>query len=202
MMNAFRLETFAPGAPTLRRLSPHERALEAAREQAYQAGFNVGQGAATEAHLEDQSRLSAEFIEALQDARLTNEAARQHVVATLAPLLGALARSIAPALAEAGFAAEVERLTFDALAAAPASQPRLRVATEMAARIEAILAERGIDATVEPAPELLPREVRIFWEHGFDHLDLDACAAAALARIAACTDPQRDEPDHEHLRFG
>lgn len=201
-MTAFRLETFAPSALPQRRASPQERALEAARARAFEEGFVAGQGAATEAHVADQSRLTAEFVEALEDARMTNEAARRHVVASLAPVLGALARTIAPAIAEAGLAAEVERLTLRALAAAPEPRPRLRVAPEMAARVGAILAERGIDATVEPAPELLPREVQVFWDHGYDHLDLDACAAAALARIAACTHPQRDERDDEHLRFG
>ncbi len=201
-MNAFRLETFSPAASPVRRISPLERQIGAVREQAREAGFVAGQAAATEAHLDDQSRLTAEFVEALEDARMTNEAARRHVVASLAPVLGALARTIAPAIAEAGLAAEVERLTARALAAAPEPRPRLRVAPEMAARIAAILAERGVDAAVEPAPELLPREVQIFWDHGYDHLDLDACAAAALARIAACIDPQRDERDHDTLRFG
>lgn len=201
-MNAYRLETFTPSALPVRRVSPQERQLEAARAQAHEDGFVAGQVAATEAHLEDQSRLTAEFLEALEDARMTNEAARRHVVASLAPVLGALARTIAPAIAEAGLAAEVERLTARALAAAPESRPRLRVAPEMAARIGAILTERGIDATVEPAPELLPREIQIFWDNGYDHLDLDACAAAALARIAACIDPQREERDNEQRRFG
>lgn len=201
-MSAFRLETFSPAAPPVRRVSPFERQIEAVRGEAYRAGFVAGQGEATEAHLEDQSRLTAAFVEALEDARMTNEAARRHVVASLAPVLGTLARTIAPALAEAGLAAEVERLTARALAAAPEPMPRLRVAPEMAARIAAILADRRIDATVEAAAELLPREVQIHWDHGYDHLDLDACAAEALARIAACIDPQRDEAPHELSRAG
>jgi flagellar assembly protein FliH len=201
-MSAFRLETFSPAAPPVRRASPLERQIEAVRAKAYEAGFVAGQSQATDAHLEDQSRLTAEFVEALEDARMTNEAARRHVVASLAPVLGALARTIAPALAEAGLAAEVERLAARALAAAPEPRPRLRVAPEMAARVAAILSERGTDATVEPAPELLPREVQLFWDHGYDHLDLDACAAEALTRIAACIDPQRDEAPHEFSRAG
>jgi hypothetical protein len=202
-MSLFRLETFSPDATPARRVSPLERRIEGVREDAYQAGFVAGQGAATEGHLEDQSRLTAAFIEALEDARMTNEAARRHVAASLAPVMAALARTVAPALAEAGLAAEVERLAARALAAAPEARLRLRVSPEMTAHIVHILSVRGFDATVEPAPELLPREVQIFWDQGYDHLDLDACAARVLARIAACIDPQRDEPDHEHAsRFG
>lgn len=201
-MSLFRLETFSPDATPVRRVSPLERRIEGVREEAYQAGFVAGQGEATESHLEDQSRLTSEFIEALDDARMTNEAARRHVALSLAPVLAALARTVAPALAEAGLAAEVERLAARALAAAPEARLRLRVAPEMTPRIVQILAARGIEATVEPAPELLPREVQIFWDQGYDHLDLDACAAEVVARIAACIDPQRDEPEHEHSRFG
>ncbi len=202
-MMPFRLETLSPAAPPQPRVSALERQIETVRTQSYEAGYVDGQGSAVEAHLEDQTRLTAEFVEALNDARMTNEAARRHVVASLAPVLGALARTIAPALAEAGLATEVERLAARALAAAPEARLGLRVAPEMAPRISAILAERRVDALVEPAPELLPREVQIFWDHGYDHLDLDACAAEALARIAACIDPlMKDEPENEYSRFG
>ena len=199
-MSAFRLEIISPSATQVRRVSAFERRLEAVREEAFEAGFVAGQGAAVESHLEDQGRLTAEFVEALDDARMTNEAARRHVAASLAPVLVELARAIAPALAQAGIAAEIERLVARAVAAAPEARPRLRVAPEMATRIAETLAARDLDARVEPAPELLPREVQVFWDQGYDHLDLDACAAELLARIAACIDPQRDEPDNEHSR--
>ena len=38
---------------------------------------------------------------------------------------------------------------------------------------------------VEEAPELLPREAQIFWDQGYDHLDLDACIAQIRACIAS-----------------
>lgn len=202
-MTAFRLETFTPaagsGAP---RLSLAERRLEAAREEAYEQGFLAGQAMATEAWVEDEGRLTSELVEAIGDARLTNEAARRHVAASLAPMVEALASAITPALAEAGLGAEIARLAERALAQAPEARPRLRCAPELASRIAALLEARGIAALVEEAPELLPREAQVFWDQGYDHLDLDACIAQIRACIASHLETSSAGDDHEPRQFG
>lgn len=186
-MSGYRLETFAPaaaGAARPRRDPVAER-IAAVREEAWHAGFLEGQALATEAHLDDQTRLTSAFIEALADARVTNEAARHHVVESVAPMIEALVAAIAPTLADAGLPGEIARLVERALLHAPAARPRLRLAPELCDRIEAALRERGLAATLEEAPELLPREAQIFWDQGYDHLDLDACIAQVRACIAS-----------------
>ena len=166
-MSAFRYQTYQPAiSPAAARASEIEARLSAAREESFRAGFLAGQAAATEAHLEDQSRLSGDLIEHLQDSRLTNEAARRHVSGSLAPMVEALCAAIAPSLADAGFAAEVGRLVAQAIEAAPDALPRLRCAPEVTAIVKALLAGRGVAARVEAAPELLPREAQIFWDPG------------------------------------
>ena len=187
MMSGYRLETIRPaeeddGGP---RRDPAEERIAAAREDAYKAGFLEGQATAVEAHLDDQSRLTCEFIEALADARVTNEAARRHVAESVAPMLEALVEAIAPTLADAGLGAEIARLVERALLHAPAARPRLRIAPEICDRIEAALRERGLAATLEEAPELMPREAQIYWDQGYDHLDLDGCIAHVRACIAS-----------------
>ncbi len=199
-MSAYRLETFSPaagfGAP---RLSLAQRQIEAAREAAYEEGFLAGQALATDAYVEDESRLTSELVEAIADARLTNEAARRHVSASLAPMVEALASAITPALAEAGLGAEIARLVERALIRAPEARPRLRCAPELAGRIEALLAALGLAASVEAAPELLPREAQIFWDQGYDHLDLDACLAQIRACIASHLETgTKGEDDEQH----
>ena len=95
-MTAFRLQTFTPAEGLGgHRQSEAERRLETAREEAYRAGFVAGQAAATESHLDDETRLTAELVEAIGDACMTNEAARRHVTESLAPVLRALATAIA-----------------------------------------------------------------------------------------------------------
>lgn len=184
-MSAYRLETFLPAARPGARRDPLERQIEAERERAYAEGYLEGQAAATDGFLEEQGRLTTELIEAINDARLTNEAARRHVAASLAPMIEALAGAIAPALADAGLGAEIAAVVERAVLQAPEARPRLRCAPEVAQRLEAMLGRMGFDATIEEVPELLPREAQIFWDQGYDHLDLDACIAQARACIAS-----------------
>ncbi len=200
-MSAFRLQTFAPCADDAGpRLSPRE--IASIRDEAHRSGFLAGQAAATESHLDDQTRLTSEFVEALCDARLTNEAARRHVAASLAPLVGALVAALTPALAEAGLAAEVVARVEAALAAAPDARPRLRCAPELASVVRGLLAERGLAATVEPAPDLMPREAVLHWDQGFDRIDLDACAEEIRACVAAHLDLDAAEQRHDDRRYG
>ena len=202
-MSGYRLETFSPGDGSggpARRHSTEER-LEAVREAAWHAGFLEGQAMATEAHLDDQTRLTSAFVEALADARVTNEAARHHVAASVAPMIEALVDAIAPTLADAGLAGEIARLVERALLHAPAARPRLRLAPEICDTIEAALRERGLGATLEEAPELLPREAQIFWDQGYDHLDLDACIAHVRDCIASHLRTNAGE-DHDRRQRG
>jgi flagellar biosynthesis/type III secretory pathway protein FliH len=202
-MNAFRLQTFTPAlSSTGARSSPRDRLLERIREEAYRSGFVAGQAAATEAHIEEQSRLTSELIEAIGDARLTNEAARRHVSASLAPLVQALAGAIAPALADAGLGGEIGRLVSEALAAAPEARPRVRCAPELAQRLAGIFAERGVEVIIDPAPELLPREAQIHWDQGYDHMDLDACIERISACLASHLEPHTGSDDDEQRRYG
>ena len=149
VMTVLRLETFAPGAAL--RPADRRREIEAAREMAFRAGYLEGQSAATEAHLSEEGRLTAELVEAVSDARMTNEAARRHVAASLAPAIEALCAALAPSLAAAGLAAEIARLVERALAASPEARPRLRCAPEVAQRLRALFAERFPGAEIEEA---------------------------------------------------
>lgn len=177
-MSVFRLQTFAPaGARVTPKAGERDPRHDALVEESFRNGFLAGQAAAMESFLEDQARLSGELIEALSDARMTNEAARRHVAASLAPVVEALFSALTPSLLEAGTTREVVGLVERALEDAPNARPRLRCAPELAGPVRALLAERGIEAKVEEAPELLPREAQVFWDQGYDHLDLDACVA-------------------------
>ncbi len=107
------------------------------------------------------------------------------MAASLAPTIEALASAISPALAEAGLGAEIVAVVERALVQAPAARPRLRCAPEIAGRIGKLLAISATTPTIEEAPELLPREAQIFWDQGYDHIDLDACIAQIRACIAS-----------------
>lgn len=199
-MNGYRFETFEPQARG-RHPTAAERRLEADREEAYHAGFMAGQSMATEAYLDEQNRLTSALIEAIGDARVTNEAARHHVASSVFPMIEAIATAIAPALADAGLAQEIARLVERALAHVPEARPRLRCAPEVVETVAACLADRGLAATVEEGPDLLPREAELHWDQGYDRLDLDACLAQIRACIASHLGSNEGEDD-DPRRYG
>ena len=65
-----------------------------------------------------------------------------------------------------------------------------------------MLGRMGFDAVVEAAPELLPREAQVFWDQGYDHLDLDACIAQIRACIASHLATDSKGEDHDTSRSG
>lgn len=203
-MSAFRFETYPPSDAGLapRRPSPRDREIEAVREAAYRAGYLDGQAAASEALLDEQGRLTSDFVEALEDARMTNEAARRHVAASLAPVASAICTALTGVLAASGLAAEVAGRVEHALSTAPDARPRLRCAPELVATLRGILAERGLTAAVEPAPEMLPREVTLHWEQGFDRIDLEACAEEIRACIERHLEASAEDNVAELRRYG
>jgi hypothetical protein len=104
MTRAFRLETIAPRQEAAQARAAAEAALRAtARAEGYEAGYIAGQAAATEAHVEEQSRLTAAFVEAIEDGQVTNEAARAAVLSEVGPLVARLFRALAPGVADAGW---------------------------------------------------------------------------------------------------
>lgn len=206
-MSNFRFPTFSPDPepkPAVEeenKADELEKQLQAAREEAYQAGFIDGQAEATETHLADQSRLTSELVEALCDAGMTNEAARMHVAASIAPLIEVIALAIAPSLADAGMLGEVCRIVDDAIESAPKARPRIRCAHELAVPLQRLVEEREISAEIEEAPELLPREAQIFWDQGYDQIDLDACIARIREVLSAHFSQDNGSDQHERRGY-
>lgn len=196
-MSRFTLQTFAPETAQAAAAPITKADLDALREEAYGEGFLAGQTAATEAALAERNRLTSDFIEAISDARLTNEAARRHVTATIAPMTAALCAALSASLADAALAAEIRACVERALRAVPEARPRLRCAPELAPVIGALLEARGVAAMIETAPELLPREAELHWDEGFDRIDIDACAAEIAACVASHLNAALREAEHE-----
>lgn len=200
-MTPYRLRTLSPAEDAARaRALDIERRIAEAREEAREEGYLDGQAAAAAAYLADQARLNADLIEALADSRMTNEAARRHVAASLAPVIEHLCAAITPALAETGLFEEIIRLVARAIETAPAALPRLRCAPEVAPAIARVLKARGLDAEVRGDASLSSREARISWDQGYDHLDLDACVARIHAVLAAQLRPEEAAESEEWRR--
>jgi hypothetical protein len=199
-MTAYRFRTLVPDA-TSAGGAPADEPPKRAVEAAYRAGFLAGQSAATEACLDEQHRLTSGLVEAIADSRVTNEAARCHVLASVSPMVEALVLAMVPALANVGLANDLARLVQRALAGAPSARPRIRCAPEAVDGVTRCLEARGLAASVEEVPDLLPGEAQVLWEQGYDHLNLDACAAEIRACIESHLRRNQGEDD-DPRRYG
>jgi hypothetical protein len=145
-------------------------------------------------------RYAADLRETFKEERARAQELRDSYVATVRALGNAVEARDAytgkHAERVAAYGLEIARVVERALTHAPAARPRLRCAPELVERLRALLAERGLEARIEPAPELLPREAQIFWDQGYDHLDLDACIAEIRACIASHV--HRDSTSERH----
>ncbi|MEM8569619.1 MAG: hypothetical protein AAGG56_01810 [Pseudomonadota bacterium] len=159
--------------------------IEQARSEGYSEGYLAGQAEATENHLADQGRLTSQLVEAIGDAGMTNEAARRHVSATVAPLIEAVAKAIAPSLAQSAMVGEIGRIVSDAVESAPDARPLVYCASELIAPLQRLIDEHELSAQVEEDPGLLPLEAKIFWDQGYDHLRLDTCIDRILEVISS-----------------
>jgi hypothetical protein len=202
-MRALRLETFDPVIdPQRARAEARRRETETAREEGYRAGWLAGQEAATEAHLDDQAKLTSALVETLQDGLITNEAARRAVVAGVGPLVTRLFEAVAPALADAGIVGEIVARAEAAVRSAPTAKPRIRCAPELAPRLRDLLETHRIEGSVEEAPAFLPREAEIAWDQGYDHVDLDACIARIRAMLDAHLTQSSETEADDRRRYG
>ena len=73
--------------------------------------------------------------------------------------------------------------------------------------LKAELREGGVSISIKDtgmgiSPELLPREAQVFWDQGYDHLDLDACIAQIRACIASHLHPGSEGEDDDPRRYG
>ena len=193
-MTALRLRTISP-ADALPASSALQRKMSDVREQAYQDGYLAGQAAAIESQMQDQSRLSSHLVEAINDASLTNEAARRHVAQSLGPMIEALFRAIAPALGERGVAVEIARLAENAANRTPEAKPQIKCAEEVAETLRSVLDQRGIAAQICIDPALLPGEAEVRWDQGVDRLDIERCATEVGACISKHLSLQPSEND-------
>lgn len=85
-----------PASPSPTPPAISTEALEQARLQGYESGYQAGWDDAARAETEDQSRIGAEFARNLQDLGFTFHEARSHVMHALEPLLTGMVEKVLP----------------------------------------------------------------------------------------------------------
>lgn len=177
-----RLEDF--GEPKGRRAAEKAREMEAAvaraRGEAHAAGYAEGFAAAMAAAEAEDRAAVIDLRESVQDLELGQQAARAEAIATLRPVVEALARVAAPEAAARGFDAAVADAVERRLAGAAGLRLTVRAAPE---RVEGLALRLGDRVEVRPDPALAGARARLEWDGGGAECDVEGCLAAARRAI-------------------
>ncbi len=196
-MSSIKFETFAPNeAETTANAEKMMQRMRSAFEEGRRRGFAEGAAASAEEHAAAQDQLRSQFIESLNDQRMSHEEARLEVTRTILPTLQALVSKLAPTLARAGLAGIVEETLTEAMRTAPTARPVIHCAPELAEGIRASLAEHDGSFDLAADNRLTPLEARVSWDEGFTHIDLETCIRRIEAGIDTFAETlTRDEED-------
>ena len=98
-------------------------------------------------------------------------------------IIEALSETIAPELCKYGLSAEIAKVSQEAAIRAPDDALTVFVATEMVGEISTMLSRSNPAVSVSEDSALGPAEARVCWSGGFNRIDLNAAATAAIAAI-------------------
>lgn len=196
-MCPIKLETFTPQDATPQASSEKiMRRIRTAYDEGHTRGFAEGAAASAIEHADAQDQLRSQFIESLNDQRLSHQEARHEVTKSILPTLHALINKLAPNLAKAGLPGIVEEVLNEAMQTAQETRPILRCAPDLAEGIRNALSDHEGSFEIAPDPHLTPLEARVIWDEGFTHIDLQRCIDSIDVGInsfaATLTETQED----------
>lgn len=157
-----------------------DAAMARARGEGHAAGYAEGFAAAAATAEAESRRAVSALCESLRDLELDRQGARAEAVASLGPVLAALARAVAPEAARLGLAAAMEAAVAARLAAAPQARLVARCAPE---HLESLALRLGDAVALRADPELSGAQARLEWDGGGAEYDAEGCARAALKAI-------------------
>jgi flagellar assembly protein FliH len=186
------LESFDKPSRTSGTGAPDEAELADERLQSYEQGYAAGWDDAVGAQSADMARLRTELGRNLTEMSLTFQEARQHVMASLGPLLTEMVAKVLPQTAHQSLAHVVLEQLIPLAEALSASPIEVRTAPVNVDTIARLLAERGDLPTKVTADETLG-EGQAFLSSGRQDIliDFDSTVAAIGDAVAAFLDTRR-----------
>lgn len=134
--------------------------LEAARLEAYEAGYRAGWDDALAAQSAEQDRIGEEFARNLRDLGFTYHEARAHVTSGVEAVLRTFLRTVFPTVLGEALAAHVEDAMAPHIDAAAGQPVRLRVCPADAPALRRLLVSvASVPCEIEEEPSLAPGQV-------------------------------------------
>ncbi len=196
-MAAFQFETILP--PERKQNSLLELKadlLDKERNAAYAKGFKDGVNVTKDAVEVETNRLLARISEFVDDLTLTNEQACSAVMKSLTPLIEAIISQLSPEVLRAKLIEETGAALTEILREHRGVELEIEVPQTLENAVKALCANHGIAAQVCVRDDLHDLEVRLNWDDGYDHLDMEALRESIRGRLQNtinCLDEDNDE---------
>ncbi len=181
---ALNLETFTPERINqASRPLPTLEALRMVEQDAYERGVRDGAEASAREHMQSQTTIRTQFVEALLDERMTQQAIVLSVTRDMLATFESVVRTILPELADHALVETLKTQLDGALSACPDTKPILSCAPELVPGVEAALVDWSGEMEIRSDPKLTPLEAKLAWDNGFDHIDLQSLTENMLTQI-------------------
>jgi flagellar biosynthesis/type III secretory pathway protein FliH len=171
-----------------------QMALEEAKLEAYDKGYQAGWDDAASAQSEDRAAISAELARNLQSLTFTYQEARAHVLRALRPFMSGLSERVLPAIAHETLGAIVAEV-ITPIAERAAGQP-VKLVLHPARRelIEEYLTRTtGLPLQIEEEPSLGEGQVFLSLGKHESAVDLDGAVAAIQSAVRGFLDQCENE---------
>lgn len=172
-MGAYQLETFdASTRPRGGLAEIQSDILEKEKNEAYARGFKDGVSVTRDAIETEKNRLFSAVAERANDLQIIHSEASHAVLASAAPLVDAILRTVAPHLARSNFQKVILEHVEAACRKASDGQMTVVVAPGQAALAEDLSAREEARIAVIEDASLGPYQANIHWDGGVDKIDV------------------------------
>ena len=218
-MTAMKLQDFADGKTVIANAEssgaeqkppkpgPDQKTIETmlakARGKGRADGFAEGVAMA-EARAESELRMVLSALsEQVSDLTLKQESVHQQIAISVQEITSVLFRAIAPALSDSILIKEIQDTVSDALRRAPSAKLVVTVSPERATMVCEALTKENMNVHVDEDPDLGSLGARIYWQGGYDSIDLQGCIDSALgiikSHLDAATRHETDLPQERRV---
>ncbi len=200
-MGAFKYETILPQSRSQGSLVELKTGmLEKERNASYAKGFKDGVNVTKDAVEVETNRLLSRISEDLSDLQFTNEQACATVMKSVRPLIEIILEQLAPETLRQKLLEQSDAALGEIFCGYKGVAVDIEAAPNLIPALQDLCRARGFDVELHENAALHDLEVRLNWQDGFDHLDMDEMRRTIGAKLndyVECLDEEADDRRRE-----
>ncbi len=203
-MGAFKYETIMPPASRSegKLAALKTDMLEKERNDAYAKGFKDGVNVTKDAVEVETNRLLSRINEDLSDIQFTNEQASSAVMKSVQPLISAIVEQLSPTVLRDRLLEGSQEILAEILRDHRGMTVEIEVAPDLQEALKTVAADFNLNITVTDNPAMHDLEVRLNWQNGYDHLDMEALRQNILEKMNDYVDCLSEDADERRCEPG